>query len=430
MYRKYVKTALIIIVIMLLGTTGMVLAKPSVSDTDGVKAGEIYSGDKFVTAQTFNNYGTIKGDLFFGSQHFVSSGRVTGDIIGGGSYVSVPGIVDGSIISGGEFVKISGLVKGNVRVAGKDVTLGGTVKKNVIACGSSVSLNSSIDGSLIACGKDLVIDGSVRGITRIFGSNITLKGTFFGNVFINDVDFDAEHTDFKDTKSSLVVLPGTVVHGILKFRGSSADIQKGAKIKDFQWQKIKDSKGIVKVSRAKDHVWTFVKVLFVTVMLFLIGLLIQKLYPETFNTMTQTTENKVANSLGLGLGAVFSTIPVFIIFVVLLALSILITPAFGLIFGLTTTGLYIVLFYFSTIPVGIWLGNVILKDKSQALLRFFLGLMIFNIVVFCLNLFVTLGIGASVFSAITFIVKLAAILFGSGVLIITIKETYRAVRQG
>jgi hypothetical protein len=429
MYKSIVKKSLILFVIMALGAPGVILSKVSMGETDGVKTGEIYMGDKFVSAKTFNNDGLIKGDLFIASDHFTSSGKVTGDIIGGGRYVSVPGIVDGSIIGGGEFLKLSGRVNGNIRVIGKDVIIGGTVKKNVIACGSTVNLNSSVNGSLIACGKDIIIDGSVKGDTRIYGQNITLKGTFYGNVFINDVNLSENSTDFNDAKAHLTVMPGAVVHKTLKFKGAHADIQKGAKIKDFQWKKFKASQISNTGHQVKDNVWIFIRMLFVTVILFLIGLLLQKTSPDLFQRMTQSSGQKPLNSLGLGLLGLLSTIPVFIIFVVLMALSVIISPAFGLIFGLTSTGIYVILFYFSIIPAGLWLGNILLKEKTNAPLRLFLGLIILNIVMFFLSLLADLNIADAVFSTLGFVVKVSVLLFGTGVLVVTIKESYRAVMQ-
>jgi cytoskeletal protein CcmA (bactofilin family) len=380
-----------------------------------VKPGEVFPRDKFIAAQNFRNDGLIKGDLFFWAQNASSTGTVTGDIIGAGQDVS-----------------LSGTVQGNIRAVGGSVTVSGNVMKNVIACGPVVLLtgDSRIDGSLIACGQSIAVNGKVKGNTLIYGEKITLQGEFFGDVTINNFGIDKQDRDDWDLKDSLTVLPGTVVHGTLKYKGSTADIQKGARVADFKWTKTKTApdKGISR--ETGKHIQDFVKLLFTTVVLFLIGLMLYKSFPAVFTGMGDFSAHKPWNAILYGLIAVFSTIPAMVLFIVLMVLSFIMTPAFGLIFGITAATAYVGLFYFSTIPAGLWLGNLILRNNPNLLLRFGLGLILFNLILYILNLLADLHIAGPLFMAVAFIIKFGAVLLGAGILMHTAKELYAAARRG
>ncbi len=413
MKKSIIKICLFSLAAIFCMTPGIALARSSMIET--VKPGEVFPRDKFTAAQNFRNDGMIRGDLFFGAQSAISTGTVTGDIIGAGQDVS-----------------LSGTVQGNIRTVGSSVMLSGAVMKNVMAGGAAVIVteDSKIDGSLIAFGQSIVLNGKVKGNTLIYGENITLQGEFHGDVTINNFDIEKKDRDDWDIKDSLTVLPGTIVHGTLKYTGSTADIQKGARVADFKWTKTKTAPD-EKISRETEkQIWKFVKLLFTTVVLFLIGLLLYKSFPAVFTGMGEFSARRPWNAILYGLIAVFSTIPAMVIFIVLMALSFIMSPAFGLIFGITATGIYVALFYFAMIPAGLWLGNLILKNKSNVLLRFGLGLILFNLAVFIFNLLAALHVAGPLFPAIAFIVRFGAVLLGAGILMHAAGELYAAAKQG
>ncbi len=412
MKKNIFKSGLLSLGVIFCMASGIAFAKTTTIET--IKSGEIIPRDKFAAAQNFRNDGTVKGDLFVWAQSVSSTGTVRGDII-----------------SAGQDVSLSGTVQGNIRTVGSNVTLSGNVAKNVIVCGAVVMVTdtSNIDGSLIACGQSVVLSGKVKGNTRIYGEKITLQGEFFGDVTINDLGIEKKERDDLDLKDNLVVLPGTIVHGTLKYAGKTADIQKGAKVADFNWIKTKTAadEGISK--QTGKHVWKFVKLLFSTIVLFLLGLLIYRSFPAVFTGMGDFSSQKPWNAILYGLVAVFSTIPVLVFFVVLMILSLIMSPGFGLIFGVTAVSIFAAMFYFSTIPAGFWLGNLILKKNPNVLVRFGVGLILFNLTVYILRLLADLHIAGPLFPALAFIVKLGAVLLGTGILINAVKELYAAARR-
>jgi cytoskeletal protein CcmA (bactofilin family) len=414
MKKSILKTSMLSLAVIFCMASGIALAKSTTIET--VKTDEVFPRDKFAAAQNFRNDGTIKGDMFFWAQSASSTGTVTGDIIGAGQDVS-----------------LSGTVQGNIRTVGSNVTISGNVAKNVITCGAVVMITdgSRIDGSLIACGQSIIVNGKVKGNARIFGEKITLQGEFFGDVTVNYLNIDKKDRDDMDMKDSLTVLPGTVVHGILTYGGRTADIQKGSRIADFKWIKpAADAKDEVISRETRKHTWTSVKLLLTTVVLFLIGLLMYKKFPAVFTGMGDFSVQKPWNAILNGLIAVFSTIPALVLFIVLMILAFIMSPAFGLIFGITAVTLFAALFYFSTIPVGLWLGNIILRKNPNVLVRFGLGLILFNLTVLILNLLGAMKVAGPLFTALAFIVKFGAVLLGTGILMHAVKELYAAAKKG
>ncbi len=421
MKKKMILKHLLVCAVLLVCASAALARTPG---AETLKAGAVHKGDAFVSGRSFTNDGEMRGDLFFWTEQFHSSGRVTGDIIGAGQYVNVPGTVEGSVIGGGEFVNIDGTVRGNVRTLGKDVVLNGTVRKNVIVCGSSVTMNAAVDGSLIACGMDVTLDGTVMEKTRIFGRTIVLKGEFMGDVSVNDVEIDENNEELekelRDADVSLTVMPGTVIHGTLTYRGLNADISDGARVKDFQWIKPKISPEPGPSIQVKESIWKFITMLFVTAILFLLGILLHRKSPALFSELGNVAARKPFHAVGRGFIAVLSVIPAVIVMVLLLALSVIISPAFGLMFGLTAAAAYTLLFYFSVIPAAIWLGNLIMREKSTANLRFFIGLVLINGTIFIMNLLAGFKNAEEAFSALAFIIRFSALLLGSGAILITL----------
>lgn len=412
MKKKIMSLSLFSFAVIMVLTTGVALAKSSAIKL--INSGEIFPRDKFVAAQNFRNDGTIKGDLFFWAQSASSAGLIEGDVIGAGQEVD-----------------LTGTVQGDTRVVGRSVTVSGNVARNLMAAGSTVMVTegTKINGSFIAAGQSIISSGVVKKNSMLFGKEITLKGEYFGDVTVNYVECLKDKDEDTDFSSTLVVLPGTVIHGVLTYQGSSANIQKGAQVADFKWIKTKTEIDTGISHKSKKYIWKFVRTVFTTVVLFLLGLLLFRTFPVVFNSMSSYSEQNPWNAVLAGLVALFSTIPAVVVFIVLMALSFIISPAFGLIFGFTATGIYIVLFYLSIIPASLWIGNKIMKNNPNVLFRFGIGLVLFNITIYVLKLLAGLKVAGPLFPALAFIVKFGALLLGAGILIHAAREIYVAARR-
>lgn len=408
--KKWRKAGWLVLFMIFLMVSGGVWAESSAIVT--VQKGQVVPGDKFVGGQIIKNEGTIQGDFFFWGQNISSTGTVQGDTIGVG-----------------QDVNLTGNILGDVRAGGSTVNLGSPVGKNVTVFGGVITFSESsmIDGNVIAFGGQINMNGKVKGQTIIGAGNIVLSGEFFGDVNINN--FDVPEPEREGDKANLTVLPGTIIHGKLKFQGGTAQIQKGAQVADFQWIKSKITPGEKQQREVWRYIWKFIKLLFTTVAYFLIGLLLIKLFRTIFDKMEQFTTGKPWNAVGYGLIALVSTVVAAIVGIFLLFFSFFMSPSFGLVFGVAATAGYIVLFYLATIPAALWLGRLILKEKRDIAYRFGVGLVIYNLGLFALDLLGKLPVAGPVFPGLSFIIRFGAALLGAGALLYAIRQIYVAVKK-
>ena len=407
--KKWHKNSWLVLVVLLLVLSAGVWAQSSEIVT--IPKDQVIAGDKFAGGQIVRNDGVIQGDMFFAGQSVTSTGNIEGDAIGMG-----------------QDINLSGNIMGDVRAGGSTVTLGGSVGKNVNVFGGVIKLSESaaIEGNLIAFGGQINLNGKIKGRTTIGGGTIVLNGEFFGDVEINN--FDISEPEEEDHSASLTVLPGTIIHGKLKFRGASAQIENGARVADFEWVKSKITAEKKQQKAIWDMIWKVIKLLFTTVAYFLIGLLLINLFRTIAAGVEQFTAAKPWNAVGYGLIALVSTIAALIVCVVLLVMSMIMSPSFGLVFGVTAIAGYIVLFYLAIIPAALWLGRLILKEKRDITYRFGLGLVVLNLGLFALELLGKLPVVGPAFPGLGFIIRFGAILLGAGALLYAIRRIYLAAK--
>lgn len=382
------------------------------ADISAIKPGETTLRDWFAANQTVKNEGTIKGDMISAAQTLNSSGSIEGDLIGAAGNVGV-----------------SGTVLGNVRVAGGNIIFDGKVNKNVNLFGGNVNINpdSLIGGNLLVYGGNVKMEGKVAGYTRLGAGKIILNGEFGGDVDIN-LEADPKNTD---NPTTLTILPGTVIHGTLTYKGiNQADIREGTNIKEVKWIK-PDINQLNKVNRKEVfNFWHFIKMLIAMAVYFLISLVFYKIFPKLFIHQGNIIQKKPLNIIGTGLIGILTVIAALIIFVLFLAFTVLAArPTAAIALGAVTTAIYVTLFYFSTVPVSIWLGNYILKDMYSLPVRFGAGLTIITLCMYSLELLSKIqGIGL-IFSIILFTARLAVITIGTGSLMHVLWDVLNIIRK-
>jgi hypothetical protein len=428
------KKSIIFVIFLVLGLTCFAAYA---SETKTIGKNETLLKSQFLASTDINNEGIIKGDMFAAGNSVSMSGTVEGDLVAGGSNVTSSGLVSGDIISGASDLFVSGPVKGNIRSAAATVSLSGNVGKNVniIAGNSTIQSTSLIGGNLLVFGNYIRVDGKVKGSTKIDGNRITLSGEFFG-----DVDINMESPSVINMKNiynrnkfsgTVTILSGTIIHGKLTYKSlNQADIQNGAKIGNSQWIKVTKAEKNANVPTIPNRLWSFFKLLLSTAAYFLIALLLLKLFPRNLKNQSDLISKSPLKTVGIGIAAVFSTILALIAWVILLALSILFnSPAIGIILGLITIVFYVVLFYLATIPVSLWLGNVLLKDRYNTPARLAAGLATITIVVYVLKLLSDLSMVGFIFSFLAYITMLAIFLVGTGASLLGLKGFITSLRK-
>ncbi|RNC63202.1 MAG: hypothetical protein AWM53_01588 [Candidatus Dichloromethanomonas elyunquensis] len=309
-----------------------------------------------------------------------------------------------------------------------NITIAGETGKNVNCFAKSIVFKDSavINGNSILVGQYVNTAGITKGSARIWSETIVLSGEFLGDV---DVDVNINNTTDKMSDNvNLTVLPGTKIHGKLSYKSiTEAEIAPGAQIGQKEW--IKASSQLPKNQQYNYPIWISRKILTLGVY-FLLGLLLYKMFPNLFKRQADFIQENPLGTLGRGAIAVFSPLLVLLVVVLLFTLSIVaISPSVGLIFTAAFTGFYTLVFYFSTIPVALWLGNRLFKEKHKTLFNFALGLIIINFVQIALELLCKVAGAGTAFNVISAIFTLTILIFGSGALSYGIQYAYQAIRQ-
>ncbi|HEX3048650.1 MAG TPA: hypothetical protein VHY08_28130 [Bacillota bacterium] len=379
-----------------------------------IKTGEVIPTDKFVGAQSFTNDGTIQGDLFCGSQYAVSRGVIEGDFIGGANDIN-----------------LSGTVAGDVRAAAGTLTIAGAVGKNVNGFGGTIHVTDKavVGGNIYLFGGYITVDGKVKGVTRIYGGDVTLNGEFFGDVTVDTAS--ESNPGNRESEARLTVLPGTVIHGKLTYRGAAAAIQKGAQINDYQWIKPPVNYAKQWAHNRGEFIWKLIRLLFTTGIYFLIGLAFYKLFPKLFEKQGEIIRQKPLGAIGIGLATLVSTVFSCVVVLILLLLALaIISPVIGLIFGTVAFLFYVLIFYFSTLPVSLWLGNALFQDKLSLPYRLGIGLVVITFAKFTFDLLSQFYILGSLFSVLSFILGFGVLVVGVGALVYGVRDFYQTTKKG
>jgi cytoskeletal protein CcmA (bactofilin family) len=275
-------------------------------------------------------------------------------------------------------------------------------------------------GNLIAFSERIRINGKVRGDTLIHARDITLNGEFFGDVNINPSSSVVSDSE-EDTR--VFISPETIIHGKLTYTGlKQAQVSQGAKISNYEWIK---STIVEKTNeKASNYIYKFIKLLFTTVIYYLIAMLLYKLFPDVFRKHGEIISEKPMKVFVTGLISLASTVIAFFVFIILLVMSFVISPVIGLVFGSAVLLIYILLFFFSTVPVSLWLGNKIFKDKYNLPYRFAGGLSLITFGVFAINLLSKMPSLGFVFGMLSFFIGFATLTFGTGALLYVRKGIY------
>ncbi|MBI4651492.1 polymer-forming cytoskeletal protein [Candidatus Desantisbacteria bacterium] len=417
---KLAVTCMLLVVML----TGIVV---NASEVRNIKKDEILPKSQFFGCIDLNNDGTIKGDLFAAGSFVSSIGTVEGDLVAGAKAVRSSGTVSGDIICAGKNVDISGKVDGDIRCGGENVVIGGNIGKNVniFAGNATIKRDTQINGNILAFAEYIKIEGKVKGYTKIYGKSIILSGEFFGDVDINlgiPDTMNLKHGWKEDI--DVTVLSGTVIHGKLTYKTpKKAHIESDVHVEDSQWIEVKDLSTHSQLPDSKETAHDLLKLLLSTSVYFLLAMLLFKMLPNTFKYQGDLIARKPFKIMGIGFIGIVSILGALIMLIILIVLSVFFkTPMPAVIFGLLSMVFYAAVFYLAAIPVSIWLGNIILKNRYNIPARFAVGLGIISVTKFMLNYFKNLTAVGPFFGFLSFMTMFIIILTGMGALLVTVKD--------
>lgn len=359
---------------------------------------------------------TVTEDLaLFGSTISVS-GYVESDVIAFAKSIEVPGIINQDLMGGAETVEITGQVGDDVRAGARLLKVYGQVGDDLIAFCQEFTLgeNALVGGEAQTWCQKGSFYGDVDGNMRIGCERAEIRGHVGGNLSVNAryielagaVDGDAQLKG-----ENIVLLPGCIVTGNLQYTSANQiEIQEGAQVLgETEWQKPEE-----KVEKPKKKVIGGFRMFLTLAMLvgqFVIGLILIAFSRKQPARFASTLTGHPWRSLGVGF--------VFAVCVPIASLILMVT-IIGLPLGIIAVLVYLIVWYFSTLLVGLALGGKIVgafkTDRFGPMLG---GLILGLIIIRAISLIPGVG----------WVIILVASLFGMGALVLSKKETWTEARE-
>ena len=345
-FRKYIRRGSALA--MVFASLGLLLAT-----TPAASATEFRKGDFVSVAKNEN----IKGDIFLTGNHVRVDGTVDGDVFAFGQQLDVGGHVTGDVFCFAQGTRISGQVDGNIRAFTNNITISGDIGRNVLSFNEVLNLdaNGKVGRSLTVFGQTLTIDGNIGRDFLAFFDQATLSGNIGGSL--------------QGKGKSLTIGSTAEIDGKTEFEGAKPPtVSAGAKLAS--------PPQFTKHEPHADHdrgVGYYIWRLIWTAAFVLLGLVIYGLFPRFAADTVEAGEHYGA-AFGLGVLVTFG-LPI--------AAIIACITIVGLLLGLSTLFLYVIVLLCTGIVVGTIVGRWLLgrtSDYWPLVARMALGVLLVRIV--------------------------------------------------
>ncbi|MDD1724503.1 MAG: hemagglutinin repeat-containing protein [Methanospirillum sp.] len=298
--------------------------------------------------------------------------------------------IDDDLLASGGSLIVNAPVK-SITWAGGTLIVNEPVKTNVIAAGGTIQLNAPVGTDLIAAGGNIDINGNVDGKILAAGGSVTMNGN----------------------TENIVATGGTVI------LGKNAVISRDARISASGYTTQATIKGNLTVEdernthsgmsflALKEAFNTIISLIMLLCFIgfLILGILLMKLCPGFFATVTDTGRKQILLSIGAGIIGIIGS---FVLFVILLITVI------GIPIALFMMLLVIAALMISTIVAGGVFGSWILEKagKNTGLVwGFVIGFIILNILFFI--------------PFLGFIIWLVALFLGFGAMLLTFYQAMK-----
>jgi cytoskeletal protein CcmA (bactofilin family) len=275
----------------------------------------------------------IRGDLFATGGHVRIEGEVDGDVYAFTSQVDVSGHINGDLICFAQAVRVSGVVDGNLRSGANNVTITGTVERNVMVWNETFNLdtNGKIGRSLTAGGETLTLDGKIGRDFLGFAESTNISGFIGGSV--------------REQGNSLSIVSGAEIDGKTSFKGhKEPSVASDAKLASpLEFTKIEHRR---EERRGGYYLWRIIW----TGTFILFGLVLASLMPK-FAIETVESAGQIGASFGLG---------VLVFFGVAIASIIACITVVGMLVGISSFMLWLVMLFAAEVVVGGIVGQWIM----------------------------------------------------------------------
>jgi cytoskeletal protein CcmA (bactofilin family) len=299
--------------------------KSRATKTYRLPEGQTHKGDLYLYSGTIRIDGVQEGDVTAFTHSLTVTGEVTGDMYVMAETITIDGKVGDSVRYFASGVNINGSIDGDLIVFGGDVTLApkARVTGDVSAFAGHVVMDGTVDGSLKATGGSVVVGGAIAGNARIKSDEVEIHP----NARIGG--------DLSYTSRNRLDLEGK---GIV-----AGDI-------DYMESKEKEGRGgLPTVGKCFKWIWF-------TLAGLVAGLAALAIFRRSAPAVLAALSGDTLRSAGFGFMAVI-VVPVAAAISCILIITI---PLAALVLLL-----YLVAVYLAKVPVGVWLGQRILKALGR-----------------------------------------------------------------
>jgi hypothetical protein len=328
----------------------------------------------------------VNHDLFLAAESVEISGIVNGDVYVATQNLKVGGQINGSLITASQNAVIDGVVEGSVKIAAQTVSVNGFIGKSILGVSQvfTLSQDALINGSLTLAAANLDINSDVGGSVLAAASQVNLNSMVDGPVKIacESLIFGSDaiilsNLDYISTQTALGT-PNQLSQGsIQQYLPSEEQIKESHKRSKFF---NREGKNFDRGEVAKNVVGLTIGFKAInTMMMALIGFVIIKIAPTYLDQAQKSFKKSPLKDLFYGFGV--------ILMLPILAVLLMIT-VFGIPLGLITLSVWFALFYLSSIPVALVLGNLIFQKiqwsvgQNNTVVQFLAGLLLLFVIGF------------------------------------------------
>jgi hypothetical protein len=333
---------------------------------------------------------TVSDDIYAVGGAISIAGNINGSVIAAGGTITVSGTVSRDVIIAGGTVNVTGRVGGSIRAAGGTLTLNGPVEQDVVVTGGTVDLGSSA-----TIGRDLVIAGGTATVSApvarridMVAGDLTLRNRVGG-----DVRGRVDH----------LRLDGAQIGGNLDYTSNNqVQVLNGAHVAGTVTRRTPADRG----SGVGNGFLGWLRAL---IGLFALGLLLILLLPRFSTRSIDILRSEPWLSLGIGAAILVAT-PIVAVIVFIIGLLI-----GGWWLGLLLIPLWILALAVGYVVSGFLLGRLIFAQLGWGRYHDAIALLGGLIVLALVGLIPLLG----------WLVGLAALVFGTGALALTVSRRMR-----
>ena len=293
--------------------------------TYGLEEGQTHKGDLYLYTGSIRIGGVQQGDVTACTESLTVTGNVTGDMYVLAHRITIDGKVGDSARFMGGGVRVNGTIEGDLLVLGRDVILTpeAHVTGDVSVFAGSVVIDGTVDGSLKATGGKVVVGGRIAKDATIKSDEVEIGPNA-------RVGGDLSYT----SRNQLDLEGKGIVAGDISYKKSKEKVERGVRSA---------------VGRCVKWIW------FTTAGL-VVGLTALAIFRRTAPAILGALSGDTLRSAGFG----FMTVVVVPVAAVLSCILIVTIPL-----AVLVVVLYLIAIYIAKVPVGLWLGNWLLRTLGR-----------------------------------------------------------------